>query len=66
MQFMNKTDIYQKRRIALAKKIRTNTGGGVAVIQQHQSYLAIAIVNFLIVTTVIFSTSADLKNQARR
>ena len=32
MQFMNKTDIYQKRRIALAKKIRANTGGGVAVI----------------------------------
>jgi Xaa-Pro aminopeptidase len=32
MQLMNKTDIYQKRRIALAKKIRTNTGGGVAVI----------------------------------
>jgi len=29
---MNKTDIYQKRRIALAKKIRANTGGGVAVI----------------------------------
>ena len=32
MQLMNKTDIYQKRRIALAKKIRAKTGGGVAVI----------------------------------
>jgi Xaa-Pro aminopeptidase len=29
---MNKTDIYQKRRIALAKKIRTNTGGGIAIV----------------------------------
>ena len=29
---MNKTDIYQKRRIALAKKIRANTHGGVAII----------------------------------
>lgn len=29
---MNKTDIYQKRRIALAKKIRANTGGGIAIV----------------------------------
>jgi Xaa-Pro aminopeptidase len=32
MQHMNKTDIYQLRRNALAKQIFTKTGGGIAVI----------------------------------
>ena len=34
---MNKTDIYQKRRATLAKKIQTNTGGGVAALAPHKS-----------------------------
>ena len=29
---MNETDLYQNRRVALAKHIRTNTGGGIAII----------------------------------
>jgi len=32
MQSMNKTNIYQQRRIALAKQISSKTGGGIAVI----------------------------------
>nr|WP_216218605.1 Xaa-Pro aminopeptidase [Polynucleobacter sp. AP-Latsch-80-C2] len=32
MQSMNKTNIYQQRRIALAKQISSKTGGGIAVV----------------------------------
>ena len=32
MQSMNKTNIYQQRRIALAKQMLSKTGGGIAVI----------------------------------
>ena len=32
MQSMNKTNIYQQRRIALAKQISSKTGGGIAIV----------------------------------